>query len=61
MTILDFAEQALTSGQDSAAAVYVELRHKNQTRWGVGIDTSVLTASIQAVISAVNRARTCNG
>ncbi len=56
VTILDFTEHALTSGQGSAAAAYVEVRHDRRIRWGVGIDTSVLTASVHALLSAVNRA-----
>ncbi|MFD0340549.1 2-isopropylmalate synthase [Streptomyces sp. NPDC127117] len=54
--ILDFAEQATGSGQGSPAMAYVECRVGGELRWGAGQDTSVLTASILAVLSAVNRA-----
>jgi 2-isopropylmalate synthase len=54
--ILDYTEHALTSGRDSRAAAYVEVSHAGRTCWGVGISHSVLTASVEAIVSAVNRA-----
>ncbi|MEU5014237.1 2-isopropylmalate synthase [Streptomyces sp. NPDC021749] len=54
--ILDYAEHALTSGPDSAAVAYVRCRIGGATYWGAGRDTSVLTASLRAVLAAVNRA-----
>jgi 2-isopropylmalate synthase len=38
------------------AASYVELRVNGKTIWGVGIDADISTASLKAVVSAVNRA-----
>jgi 2-isopropylmalate synthase len=55
--ILDYSEHALTQGQSSRAAAYLECRYEGNTRWGVGISTSVLTASVQAIVSALNRAQ----
>ncbi|MFE0381993.1 2-isopropylmalate synthase [Streptomyces inhibens] len=54
--IVTYAEHALTSGPDSAAIAYVRCRIGGATYWGAGQDTSVLTASVRAVLSAVNRA-----
>ncbi|MFE2936324.1 2-isopropylmalate synthase [Streptomyces sp. NPDC059278] len=54
--ILDFTEQATGPGQGSPAMAYVECRVGGELRWGASQDTSVLTASILAVLSAVNRA-----
>ncbi|TGB10811.1 2-isopropylmalate synthase [Streptomyces sp. MZ04] len=63
--ILDFSEHAVeasagvTSGEAVAyneAVAYAECRVGGVTCWGAGLDTSVLTASVQAVLSAVNRA-----
>ena len=48
--ILDYSEHALTRGQASRAAAYLECRYDGRTRWGVGISTSVLTASVQAIV-----------
>ncbi|MGW9207095.1 2-isopropylmalate synthase [Embleya sp. NPDC055664] len=55
--ILDYVEHSIGAGGDRQAAAYVECRVDGVTRWGVGIDTSILAASVQATLSAVNRAR----
>ncbi len=54
--VLDYAEHALSSGGDAVAAAYVECSIGERTLWGVGIDANTSTASLKAVISAVNRA-----
>jgi 2-isopropylmalate synthase len=53
--ILDYAEHALSTGGDALAAAYVECSVQGQIYWGVGIDPNITTASLQAVVSAVNR------
>jgi len=53
--VLDYAEHALTSGGDSKAAAYVECQIGDDIVWGVGIDPSITTATLKAIISAVNR------
>jgi 2-isopropylmalate synthase len=55
--VLDYAEHALTEGSDAQAAAYVEVATGGQVLWGVGIDTNTATASMRAVLSAVNRSR----
>jgi 2-isopropylmalate synthase len=55
--VLDYAEHALTSGGDAQAAAYVEVQVGEATLWGVGIDANIVSASIKAVTSAINRAR----
>jgi 2-isopropylmalate synthase len=40
---------------DVLAAAYVELEVDGQTLWGVGIDGDISTASLKAIVSAVNR------
>ncbi|HEX6577283.1 MAG TPA: 2-isopropylmalate synthase [Jiangellaceae bacterium] len=54
--VLDYAEHALSSGTDATAAAYVECAIRGEVYWGVGIDPNILTASLRAVVSAVNRA-----
>ncbi|WP_028463019.1 2-isopropylmalate synthase [Nocardia sp. 348MFTsu5.1] len=54
--VLDYSEHALTSGDDSNAAAYVEVEINGETVWGCGIAPSITTASLRAVVSAVNRA-----
>jgi len=53
--VLDYAEHALSSGGDAIAAAYVECEIGGQVRWGVGLDANIVTASLKAVVSAVNR------
>ncbi|QBR91622.1 2-isopropylmalate synthase [Nocardioides euryhalodurans] len=58
--VLDYAEHALSSGGDAVAAAYVECaittaEGETEVLWGVGIDANIVTASLQAVIGAVNR------
>ena len=55
--VLDYTEHALTEGTDAQAAAYVECEIGGQVFWGVGIDTNTVTASMRAVLSAVNRSR----
>jgi 2-isopropylmalate synthase len=55
--VLDYNEHALTEGTDAQAAAYLECEIGGQVFWGVGIDTNTVTASMRAVLSAVNRAR----
>src|SRR4051794_2900683 len=55
--VLDYQEHALTSGGDAQAAAYVEVEVGDRTLWGVGIDANIVSASIKAVSSAINRAR----
>ena len=55
--MLDYTEHALTAGSDAQAAAYVECEVGGRALWGVGIDTNTVTASLRAVLSAVNRAR----
>jgi 2-isopropylmalate synthase len=55
--VLDYAEHALSSGGDAQAAAYVECEVNGQSVWGVGLDANIVTASMKAVTSAVNRVR----
>jgi len=54
--VLDYAEHALSEGGDATAAAYVECAVGDDVLWGVGIDPSITTASLKAIVSAVNRA-----
>jgi len=54
--VFDYVEHALSSGGDALAASYVECAVGDTTLWGVGIDADISTASLKAVVSAVNRA-----
>ncbi|MFB9906314.1 2-isopropylmalate synthase [Allokutzneria oryzae] len=54
--VLDYAEHAMSAGDDARAAAYVETTVGDRVLWGVGVDGSIVTASLRAVLSAVNRA-----
>ena len=56
LRFLDYAEHALSSGGDASAAAYVECAVDGTVLWGVGVDANIVTASLKAVVSAVNRA-----
>lgn len=55
--ILHLAQQSLSHGKGSDAITLVEARLGEDTppAWGVGVDSSVLLASLQAVLGATNR------
>ncbi|KUI41114.1 2-isopropylmalate synthase [Mycobacterium sp. IS-1590] len=56
VSVLDYSEHALSAGEEAQAAAYVEASINGNTVWGVGIAPSITTASLRAVVSAVNRA-----
>ncbi len=55
--VLDYAEHAMSAGGDARAAAYVECAVGGRVGWGVGVDSNIVTASLKAVVSAVNRTR----
>ncbi|MGE2834033.1 2-isopropylmalate synthase [Mycobacterium sp. SMC-4] len=56
VNVLDYSEHAMSAGEEAQAAAYVEAEIDGKIVWGVGIATSITTASLRAVVSAVNRA-----
>jgi 2-isopropylmalate synthase len=54
--VLDYYEHALSAGGDASAAAYLECAIDGDVFWGVGIDPNTTTASLKAVVSAINRA-----
>jgi len=59
LTIADYHEHATGHGADATAVAYVEAQIGGQTIFGVGIDANIVTASLNAVVSALNGAATC--
>jgi 2-isopropylmalate synthase len=55
--IQQYHEHAIGIGEDASAVAYVQLRAGSAptTTYGVGIDPNIVTATLRAVISAVNR------
>lgn len=52
-----YHEHALDGGSSAQAAAYIEIEidETGERRWGVGVDTDIIIASIRAVLSALNR------
>ncbi|WP_300765936.1 2-isopropylmalate synthase [uncultured Bifidobacterium sp.] len=61
VSVMDYAEHAMTAGTDAMAASYVECQigesPESSIIWGVGIDSSITTSSLKAIISAINRSQ----
>ena len=53
--ISSYNEHALERSSNSKAAAYIAIKHNARTYWGAGVDANINTASIYALISAVNR------
>ncbi len=56
--MVDYHEHAIGAGANATAVSYVEVRMDGDpaSLFGVGIDSNIVTASLNAVVSAVNRA-----
>jgi 2-isopropylmalate synthase len=56
ISVLDYHEHALSGGANARAATYIELRiGEGRPLFGVGIDANIVTASLRAIVSALNR------
>jgi len=54
--VLDYHEHAIGSGADAQAVAYLELRVGQQTLFGVGMDANIVSASLKAIVSGLQRA-----
>ena len=57
LRVLDYHEHAIGSGSDARAVAYLELRVGEQTLFGVGIDANMVSASLKAIVSGLQRAQ----
>jgi 2-isopropylmalate synthase len=57
LRVLDYHEHAIGAGADASAAAYIEAEVEGDPVWGVGVHPSIVTASLHAVVNAVNRSR----
>jgi len=53
--VLDYQEHAIGTGADAQAVTYMELKIGDRELWGVGLHSDIITASLRAIISGVNR------
>ena len=59
LDVVDYHEHSMGRGADATAVAYVEtVDAEGTTRWGIGTDPNIITASLRAVLSAVERTRT---
>ena len=56
--VLDYHEHAIGAGASAQAVAYLELRVNGQTLFGVGMDSNIVSASLKAIVSGLQRART---
>ncbi len=56
--VLDYHEHAMGSGANAKAVAYLELRvDDRETLFGVGMDANIVSASLKAILSGVQRAQ----
>jgi 2-isopropylmalate synthase len=56
ISIREYHEHAMAASADATAAAYIEADVDDEAFWGVGVHGSILTASLRAIVNAVNRA-----
>lgn len=52
---VSYSEHAVSGGADSKAVSYIQLRHKGEIVFGVGMDSNISIASVKGIICAINR------
>ncbi|TGP13408.1 alpha-isopropylmalate synthase regulatory domain-containing protein, partial [Mesorhizobium sp. M1D.F.Ca.ET.234.01.1.1] len=55
MSVLDYSEPSLQRGSNASAISYVEMEYPGGKLFGAGINTNIVAASLEAVVSAANR------
>jgi 2-isopropylmalate synthase len=56
--VIDYHQHAIGAGADAQAVAYLELRvDEAQTLFGVGMDANIISASLKAIVSGLERAR----
>ena len=53
--MLDYSEHSLQRGSNAAAMSYMEVEHPGGKIFGAGINTNIVAASLEAIVSAANR------
>jgi 2-isopropylmalate synthase len=55
LSVADYSEHSLQHGSNAAAIAYVEMEHPGGKLFGAGINTNIVAASLEAIVSAANR------
>jgi 2-isopropylmalate synthase len=56
ISVIDYSEHTLRPGADASAICYMETEIDGQKVWGVGVNSNIVAASLEALVSAANRA-----
>jgi len=57
LRVLDYYEHSKGSGTDAVAVTFIEMQIAGVDIWGCGMHTDIITSSMRAVLSAINRNR----
>ncbi|MEO1748986.1 MAG: 2-isopropylmalate synthase, partial [Pseudomonadota bacterium] len=57
LSVKDYAEHSLQHGSDAAAICYMQMEKDGKSVFGVGINKNIVAASLEAIVSVVNRVR----
>lgn len=55
LSVVDYSEHSMQRGSNAAAICYMEMEHPGGKLFGVGINTNIVAASLEAIVSAANR------
>ena len=55
ISVIDYSEHTLRPGADASAICYMEVESGGQKLFGVGVNSNIVAASLEALVSAVNR------
>ncbi|ODT07719.1 MAG: 2-isopropylmalate synthase [Mesorhizobium sp. SCN 65-20] len=55
LSVLDYSEHSIQRGSNAAAVCYMEVEYPGGRLFGAGINTNIVAASLEAVVSAANR------
>jgi 2-isopropylmalate synthase len=61
LSVADYSEHSLQHGSNASAIAYVEMEHPNGKLFGAGINTNIVAASLEAIVSAANRVLAARG
>jgi 2-isopropylmalate synthase len=51
----EFLIQAITGGSDDVGKVHMQIMHEQKIYYGFGVNTDIITASVEAYLDAINK------
>lgn len=55
ISVIDYSEHSLGTGADASAICYMEVESGGKKVFGVGVNSNIVAASLEALVSSVNR------